>query len=446
MAVFDQLKQTTVYFSKSIGAPIYNCQGNMVGKLKDFFVDYEDIYPAVLGVQYKKGNRTYYYEWQDIKSFSYKKIILEEKAQPRSGRSFPKVFSNKPPTGKLAEQFLGKTTDYPPIGKIVLDRQIVDTAGKKVVRVNDIHFIRIGQQLRVTHAAVGLRSMLRRLGYDVILDPLVKLIKPKASYFSNEALINWKYVHAVPDKNIQPNVQLSLANEEIQSLHPADLADILEELDHYGRKQLFSNLPPEAAAEILSEVDQEIQASLIEDETPMGVAEILQKMGTDEAADLLGDLPEKQANLIISQIKDGEFQEEIQELLEYEEDTAGGIMSSEVLRVIPSDNRESIIKMIQQNHEEFESIYDIFVTDENEKLIGTCSLKELLISDSSMAISEIMEQEDIKALSSEASWREIAQYMSKYNLINVPIIDEEHKLLGLISVDDILPWLLKERQ
>ena len=196
MGVFRYLDQTIVYFSKILGTPIYNEDGILLGKLTDLFVDYEEIYPVVLAIQICQSKQFFYIEWDQIKYFSASKITVKTDSIKRKSRTYPKVFNKKILTSLLANNFSEKTADYPPIGKVILDRQIVDTFGKKVVRVNDIHFIKVGQSLRVTHAAVGLRSLLRRLNFDRFIDPLIRLIRPKAKYLSNEPLIPWKFVHA----------------------------------------------------------------------------------------------------------------------------------------------------------------------------------------------------------------------------------------------------------
>lgn len=427
-----------------MGVKIYNENGQKIGAFSDFFVEYEHIYPLVLAIQYQYKNQYYYVEWDSIKYLSYKKIVVFQDSTIRKGPFYPKVFNKKVLNGMLSHKYENTTVDYPSIGKLILDRQIVDVSGKKVVRVNDINLIKVGKYLRVTHAGVGFRSMIRRLGFESPIDTLIRSIRPKSPYLNSDVLISWKYVHAIPDKSIQKNVKLNVRTDaELQGLHPADLADILEDLDNYGRKQIFEKLDPETAAATLSEIEEDLQVDLIKTEPPEHVAEIIENMGTDEAADLLNDLSETEANDIISKIKDDETQEEIQELLEYEEDSAGGLMSTEVFFVRPDMRKSEILGHIQENYEEFESIYDIYIVDQDRKLIGACSLKDLLIQIEDAPISDIMIKDDIKFLNPDMHWRETAQYMSKYNLINVPITDENKKLLGIVSIDDILPLTLK---
>lgn len=446
MTVFKDCPQISIHFSKVINTPIFNLNGRKIGKLTDFFVDFEEVYPAVIALQYSQNGHFFYVNWNEIKYFSLNKIIVKNEDSVRRSRTYPKVCHKKVITSLLASQFSGTTVEYPPLGKVILDRQIVDTNGKKVVRVNDIQFIKTGPYLRVTHASIGLRSMLRRLGYETVIDYIVKTVMPKSKYLTSESLINWKHVHAIPDKTVQKNVKLNLTNADIKSIHPADLADILEDLDPHARELIFNDLEPSIAAQTLTEVEQDLQVSLIKKETAENAAKIIENMGTDEAADILHELHTDRANAIISKIENDETQEEIQELLEYDEDSAGGLMSTEAFEMHPSTKKTDVLKYIQENHKDLENIYDIYIVDEIGKLLGHCSLYKLLIQIEDIELKDIMKSEDILSISPSADWKEVATFMSKYNLINTPVIDDSNTLLGIISVDDILPWLLKEKK
>lgn len=442
MEIFKDLPDITLHFSATVGIPVYSEDGQKLGGLVDFFIDYEEIYPSVLALQYKRSGVLFYVHWSEVLRFSYKKIIVKREAYSRRSRTFPKTLNTKTVTSILANQFAGPTVEYPPLGQIVLDKQIVDTHGKKVVRVNDIQFIRAGKDLRVTHAEVGLRSFVRRLSLEKPIDLMVKTIRPASKYLTNDTTINWKYVHAIPNRNVQKSVRLNLTNEDLRDLHPADIADILEDLDSHGREMIFSNLDPKLAAETLSEVDEELQASLLENENPEKAAEIIENMDTDDAADLLNELDEDKADAIISNIDDLEIQEEIQELLEHDEDTAGGLMTSEIFEVTADTSKAEVLKQIKQRYDEVASFYDIYVINENKTLVGTLSLQELLIHNEDVQVKEMMNESDIKCLFVDTHWKEVAQFMNKYNMVTCPIVSRNYELLGMISVDDILDRLL----
>ncbi len=443
MSIFKDLHETTIHFSGLLSIPIFSYEGHHIGKISDVFVDYGEPYPGVLALQYLNAGHAFYIAWSDVESFSLKKINLKDEAYLRRGSTYPKVMASTTIYDGLIDASQGpQVIDLPPIGKVILDRQIVDTYGKKVVRVNDVQFIKVGRHLRVTHAEVGFISMLRRLGYITPIKKISSLIGVIHRF--GDTGINWKFVHAVPVRGLM-NLQLNLTNEELRKLHPADLADILEELDAHGREAVFSSLDPETQAKTLSEVDEEFQTDLLESTEPEEAAKIIENMGTDEAADILAELPENQASEIISRIEDDETQMDIQHLLEYDDDTAGGLMTTEVFQVPASATRDDILKLIQEEHEEIDSIYDIYVIDDKEKLLGLSTLHNILIHKENLPLSEIMNKTDIKSLPPTTGWREMAEFISKYNLINVPIVDTDGKLLGTVSVDDVIPWLLGER-
>lgn len=443
MDKFKDLNNITLHFSDTQGLPIYNEEGAKLGVLQDFFIDYEEIYPSVLAIQFKRSGTFFYVQWDDIIQFSLKKILVKNDAFSRRSRTYPKVLNKKTVTSILANQFAGPTVEYPPLGQIVLDKQIVDTHGKKVVRVNDIQFVRTGKDLRVTHAEVGIRSFVRRLSLEKPVDFMVRTINSNSKYLTNDSAINWKFVHAIPNRNVQKSVRLNLSNDDLRELHPADIADILEDLDSHGREMIFSNLDPELAAETLSEIDdEELQISLLKNENPEKVAEIIENMETDDAADLLNELDDAKADAIISNIDDVEVQEEIQELLEHDEDSAGGLMTTEIFDIQPNLTKTEILKLIQERHEEVASFYDIFVVDENRKLLGTLHLQELLIAKEDLAAKDLMNNTDIKSINADMHWKEVAEFMNKYDLITVPVLSEENELLGMVSVDDILDRLL----
>jgi sporulation protein YlmC with PRC-barrel domain/CBS domain-containing protein len=443
MDKFKELNNITLHFSDTLGLPIFNEDGAKLGTIQDFFIDYEEIYPSVLAIQYKRSGSYFYVHWEDITSFSLKKVKVKNDAFSRRSRTFPKVLNKKTVTSLLANQFAGPTVEYPPLGQIVLDKQIVDTHGKKVVRVNDIQFVRTGKDLRVTHAEVGLRSFVRRLSLEKTVDLFFKTFNPKSKYLLNDSAINWKFVHAIPNRNVQKSVRLNLTNEDLRELHPADIADILEDLDSHGREMIFSNLDPELAADTLSEIDdEELQISLLKNEDPEKVAEIIENMDTDDAADLLNELDDAKADAIISNIDDVETQEDIQELLEHDEDSAGGLMTTEIFDVNQNLTKSEILNLIQVRHEEVASFYDIYVVDENKKLIGTLQLQDLLVLKDDAVIRDIMNNSDIKSITSDTHWKDVAEFMNKYSLITVPVTSSDNELLGMVSVDDILDRLL----
>ena len=442
MSIFSDFDNIIIHFSYCLNIKIYDEDNSFLGKTSDFIVDYEEIYPLVWSIQYKKNKKIFYVRWQDILEFNYKKIKVKNNSNVSRNMVFPEINEKKIIVGSLANQF-SEEREYPPLGKIVLDRQVVDTSGKKVVRVNDIQLIKIGKNLRVTHAEVGLRSMMRRLGYDKIISILLKCINLESEYLKKESKINWKYVHAIPNRNMHGHVKLNLGNDDIQELHPADLAAILEGLDSFAREVIFSELDIKTKAETLSEVDEDIQPLIIKNETVEDTAKILNEMDVNDAVDILHDFDNEKASKIIEKISDSEHAEEIQELMIYEDDTAGGLMSMEYFTAFPLDTKDQILKKIKEEQDETQITDDIYVIDGNKKILGIINLFDLLKEEGKAIARKIMDSKDIKTLTTDEKWKDVAIYMSKYNLNSVPIVNEESILLGVISVKDVLSMTLK---
>lgn len=446
MGVFEGLKESTLYFSSLKGIKVFPEENNKpVGQLSDFFVNYEDVYPEVLAIQIIFQSRFFFIHWRDIKFFSLKKIILRRDAIINEGKTLPRVKQQRLLTGLLSAPYDDQTIHYPGVAKVVLDRQIVDTMGKKVVRVNDLHFIRIGQNLRITHAAAGFRSMVRRLGHEPIIATLEKLIPKLAKPLQRDRVISWKCVHAIADSSVQQNVKLNITDDDLKNIHPADLADILEDLDGVGKTRMLASMEPELAAQTLTEVESDQRGMLLKDIEEDRLGLILDHLGPDEAVDLIGDLDEREQVKVMENVADEEHKQEIIGLLDYEEETAGGIMSTEVLSVAPEFNQEQILHKMKNEDEDLETIYDFYIVNQNNMLIGHCSLRNLLNQKPQLPVEDFMEDQNLIFVTPDDHWKKVASTMSKYNLINIPVVDRDKTLLGIISVDDILPWALNER-
>lgn len=440
MGVFHKLSDPIIFFSQCRGTPIYNENGKRLGKLQDFFIDFEEAYPTVIAIQFKSRNEIYFSNWISVREFNYERITLSNNARIRRGKTFPKIPKQKSVKSLLKVNNEAEIIDYPPLGSIVLNKQVVDTHGKKAVRVFDIHFIKIGRLLRVTHADTN-KSKAHGLTKVIVFFESLFTKKLK-----NEDKIPWKYVHTLGTEKTGEDIQLNVSNEELESMHPADLADIIEDLDDFGRKAVFKNLDPEMAAETLVEIEDNLRSELIRGRSNEEVAEIIDELESDEAVDLISELDPSKTEDILSQVKDKKAAEEIQDLLKFPPNSAGGIMSTETFTTQIGNSRKTILQHLQMHYDDYENIYDIFILDDQNKLIGVCPLKLLVTSLEDLNIEDIMQTEDLQSIQPYESWLSVSQIMSKYNLINLPVCDQENKLLGHISVDDILPWLLKEKE
>jgi flagellar motility protein MotE (MotC chaperone)/sporulation protein YlmC with PRC-barrel domain len=328
-----------------------------------------------------------------------------------------------------------------PLGKTVLDKKVVDTARKKVVRVNDVELAESEGTLQVMGVEGGLRGLLRHLRSEPLAERLAAMFGKALPH----DVIPWEVLDPV-------ETELSRARRQavytkLAKLHPADIADIMEELNPGERAAVLAALDEATAAEAITEAEPEVQASVVQMMEPEKAADILEEMEPDEAADILSDLPEAKAEELLETMEPKEAQE-VEELLEHEEDTAGGLMTTEHVAFRPSLTAAEAIRRIRDEAKEAETIYYLYVTDPQERLLGVFTLRELILADPAHRLEQIMHTE-VVSVRPETGLREVAELQSKYNLLALPVVSGEGEMLGIITVDDvlnlILPMIWKKR-
>jgi Mg2+ transporter MgtE len=260
-------------------------------------------------------------------------------------------------------------------------------------------------------------------------------------------LISWNYMQ--PLRPELKSIALTVPRQMLSELHPADIADLINQVSREEGAQLFKDLDIETAADALSELMPERQAEIINSIDTEKAADILEEMQPDEAADVLSDLPTQRAKEILEAI-DREEAEDIQELLSHEEDTAGGLMTNVFIAYPPSITVAEAMERFRRDAEEIESVYYIYIIDENERLIGVTSLRDILLADPQSPLSDVMETK-MKSVTPETDDMIVAEIISKYNLVALPVVDTENILLGIVSVDDVLdiilpPWAKRGRR
>jgi magnesium transporter len=320
----------------------------------------------------------------------------------------------------------------------LLDQQIIDAQGRKVVRVNDITFeIRQengGDILWVLDIDIGVRSVFRRLLQGVVPARLVRRLHVHIPPHS----IRWEFCNILePDP--QRRLRLNISNRLLENMHPADLADIVEELSPQQREAIFENIDSEVAAEALSEVEPSIQTSIIESLETEKAADIVEEMSPDEAADVLGGLEEKMSQEILEEMEHAP-KTEVAELLEFEEDTAGGMMNTEYLALPDTSTVADAIQALKGNEELIETLNTLFLVDRDEKLTGSVPIARLFLHEGSILLSTLTSGPPIQVPVSEQQDR-VTEVFDKYNLLALPVVDEDLKLAGVITADDIISVL-----
>jgi magnesium transporter len=416
-----------LFFSQLQGKPVYNPDGKIVGRVYDFVARSGEKYPQITALIFAAG-------WITPSLFicPWENIAITETNEFRLTQKQLLIFSHRKAENEI---FLRKE---------ILDQQIIDTHGGKVVRVNDLHLLSAEEQLRLAHADIGMRGIVRRLGWENGIDALVRVFNRKSKYLKQEHFITWKVVQLLTltppkggDEAIRPHrLQLNIDQTQLTKLHPADLAEILEDLDYRERAALFSTLDAETASDALAEVDPSLQSALLESVDKEKALDIVESMPPDEAADLLNTLSEAQSQEILNNM-DKQDAQEISQLLEYEPDTAGGMMTPRFTTLTQEMTVEQVFQYLRKNVPSAESIYYLYVVDNANQLIGVLTLRHLVVADPQTSITQIMIPNPISVKLNDHA-EKIADLNEKYNLLAVPVVDDQNRIKGVITVDDVL--------
>ncbi len=324
------------------------------------------------------------------------------------------------------------------IARDLLDQQIIDVNGRKVVRVNDVTFElrkETGSDiLRIIDVDIGVRSMFRRLLQGVFPRSWVRRLQQAIPPSS----IRWEFCNIVePDP--QRRLRLNISHQRLETLHPADLADIVEELGPEERGAIFETIDSEVAADALSEVDPKFQASILESLEAEKAADIVEEMAPDEAADVLAELEEETSEEILDEM-DVEPKAEVRELLEFEEDTAGGMMTTEYIALHETALVADAIEAIKANEELLETLNAVFAIDAEGRLVASVPVARLFVAEPGAPVRDLGAGTPIHVPVDEKQNR-VTELFDKYNLLTLPVLDDEGKLVGVITADDIISVL-----
>jgi len=324
----------------------------------------------------------------------------------------------------------------------LLDQQVIDINGRKVVRVNDVELqvdpqrpgVRTPPVLRVHSVDVGakgaVRRLLRGLAPKTAIDALLGKIPPRN--------IPWNFVDVI-ETDPARRVKLNISHEGLAKLHPADIADIVEELAPDERQAVFQTLDEETAAEALEEVEPRVQKAIVESLDSERAAEIVEEMNPDAAADLLADLPEDRTEQILVQMEP-EAQHDVVELLEHKEETAAGRMTTEFLALPVNATAQNAIESMREFEGGVEAVSTIYLVDSHGTLVGAVPLAKVVLAQPSEPMLSLI-QEPLVSAQENTSENEVAELFDKYNLLTLPVIDEHNRLKGIITSDDVISML-----
>lgn len=417
-----------VFFSSLLKKPVCDSQGVPVGQLTDLAVSVAYMFPPVVGFVVQRGRLEPFPltgRWSDVVDIEGPAIRL----------SVP-IYALKPSKIDAPGEIL--------LREALLDKQIVDMSGAKVVRVNDLHFLKLGRSdLRLVHVDFGTRGLVRRMGWEPFMDALLRRIAPRSQYLSAERLIRWQYVQPLSLDAKAQSIRLSVMQRQLNELHPADIAEILTDLDTHERATMFRSLDPETAADALAEVeDPRIQTQLLETVSQEHAADILEEMQPDEAADLLSELPQETSTALLRKMEVDEAQD-VRELLTYAPDTAGGMMTTEFV-ALPADLAvEEAFARLRTAAPDVEHIYYLFVVDADQRLVGVLNLRQLIMAAPQARLQEIMIQNPARVHHAD-SHDTVAEIVEKYELLGLPVVDDNDKIVGMITVDDVLSHIASQ--
>ncbi|HEX3630457.1 MAG TPA: CBS domain-containing protein [Candidatus Dormibacteraeota bacterium] len=407
-----------IFLSDFLNAEVVDVRQHRVGRVRDLVVVMTDPFPRVTGVILKGNGKIRSIDWTVVRSWDNKELSLKVE-----------VAALQPHTRTDNELWLARQ---------VLDKQIVDMDGRRVVRVNDLQLSQVEGSLLLVGVDIGSRGLTRRVGLEGMgrwLTAALRLDWP-------QKLISWEAVD--PVKSDVSSVKLRIAHTKLAKLHPADIADIVNELSPDDRSAVFNALDDEKAADTLEEIDEpEMQASILERLDVERASDILEAMAPDEVADLLADMPPERAQQLLQKMEDDEA-EDVEELLAYREDTAGGLMTTEYVAIQHTLTAAQAIDRLRELEPDAESIYYVYVVDEQEHLLGVLSLRDLIVVKPETMIRDFMIQHII-SVGLDATPRDIGEIMEKYNLLAVPVVDEHNRIQGIVTVDDVMERVMPGR-
>lgn len=408
-----------MFFTELVGLKVYDLKGRKLGRVRD-----AALVPLVNAVRVDRYLLSGGWAWLSVRHDQVKTISLEGI-----------WLRNEQLTPYHRDDYMLR------LERDLLDQQIIDIHGRKVVRVTDVTFQRVTidghDELRVMEVDIGLRSMFRRLAQGVLPRQVIRRLMEPIPVNS----IRWEYCNIV-ESDPQRRLRLNISTQALETLHPADLADIVEELGPSDRQAIIGSLDSETAAEALSEVDPEIQASILESLGEVRAAEIIEEMSPDEAADVLAEMEEEDSDAILEEM-DAAPAQEVEELLEHREDSAGGMMTTEYVAVRDSMTAAGAIAAIRAHGELLEMTNTVFLVDEEERLTGAVPVTRLFLHSDETPVRELASERLVSAPVKERRDRVVATF-DKYNLVALPVVDAGNRLAGVITADDVIAVLRRD--
>ena len=409
-----------LFATELVGAAAYDSQGNYVGRVREFFV-----HPA------DQPNRVSHFL---ISRGRYQPLVArhDQIAKVVPGRIDLTVTERALDAYQANEAWLA-------VRKDLLDQQIIDTAGRKVVRVNDVDLAEFRSngsvELRIAQVDVGLPGAVRRLLQGVAPTTFVRHLQAKLPQRS----IRWEFVNLIEPDPLR-RVKLRITHEKLEDLHPADLAEMMEELSAAERQGIIASLDEETAAAVLAELDKRLTTQIVEKLDPEKAADIIEEMPPDAAADLLADLPSETSRELLEEMPNEEAAE-VRELLSFDPATAGGMMNTEFAFVSESASREEVLAWLRNQEFNLEQLDTIVLLDQLGHFAGTAPIARMLLAAPEQLMSEL-KTDPLVSITVEASEKDVFELFDKYNLRMLTVLGPDNRPIGTIAVDDVVSRLV----
>ncbi|MGH9455512.1 MAG: magnesium transporter MgtE N-terminal domain-containing protein [Terriglobia bacterium] len=405
-----------LHATELLGSEAYDAQGNFVGRVKEFYLE-----PA------EQGNRVS------------RVLLTRGKYQPLLARhdqiGFVAPGTMRLIVGEKDLEHYQPNESWLAVRKDLLDQQIIDTHGRKVVRVNDVDIaeqrMNGNVELRVARVDVGLTGVVGRLLQGVASAALIRRIQQKLP----PRMIPWEFVNLIEPDPLR-RVKLRLTSSKLTNMHPADLAELMEELSPDERSSIIATLDETAAAEVIAELDKRLKTQLVETLEPGRAADILEEMPPDEAADLLADLPPERSRELLEEMPKREA-EEVKGLLQFEEHTAGGMMTTEVVQVGEDATRGEVVDYIRFHDVPLDQLDTVILIDTKAVFVGTVSVTRLMLAEKNQRMAALV-SDPLVSVGPQTDEKEVFDLFDKYNLRSLTVVNAERQPIGAITVDDIV--------
>lgn len=405
-----------LHATEVLGAETYDSMGHFVGRVKELFIEPADQPNRIARLMLSRGQ--------------YRALVArhDQVATVEPGRV-------QLTTDESALELYNPNEGWLAVRKDLLDQQIIDTNGRKVVRVNDVDLsdqrLNGNTEMRVTQVDVGLPSAVRRLLQGIVPPMAIRRIQAKLP----PRTIRWEFVNLI-EQNPLRRVKLRLTSQKLALMHPADLAEIMEELSPAERQSIVDSLDEETAAEAIAELDKRLQTQVMEKLNPEKAADIIEEMSPDEAADIIASLEPAKSQEVLEEMENREAHE-VEALLKFRENSAGGMMTTEMVVVGEDATRGEVVDFVRFHEIATDQIDNVVLINKDAVLAGTVPLARLLLADGETRMSELATA-PLLSVNGETDEKEVFDLFDKYNLRSLTVVDEGKHPLGTITVDDVV--------